>query len=98
MQGLNAYRNGNLTRAIAAFDQAIQLDPKFAAAYVDRGITYYRQRRFERAFAELAKARRIEHAKRQAVSQVLAVKKPRTEVSETVSLFPLAPRRAARLD
>src|SRR6516164_7495515 len=36
--GIAAYRNGDLNGAIADFDQAIQLDPKFAAAYIDRSI------------------------------------------------------------
>src|SRR5215475_7915654 len=59
-----AYRNGDLTGAIADFDQAIQLDPKFGAAYIDRGIVFYRLQKFERAFADIARAKRIEKATR----------------------------------
>ena len=58
--GIVAYRNGDLTGAVADFDQAIQLDPKFAAAYIDRGIVLYRLRKFDRAFADIAQAKRLE--------------------------------------
>jgi tetratricopeptide (TPR) repeat protein len=58
--GIISYRNGDLTGAVADFDQAIQLDPKFAAAYIDRGIVLYRLRKFDRAFADIAQAKRLE--------------------------------------
>jgi curved DNA-binding protein CbpA len=59
-RGISAYRSGDLNTAIASLDQAIQLDPKFSAAYIDRGIIFYRLRKFERAFADIARAKRIE--------------------------------------
>jgi tetratricopeptide (TPR) repeat protein len=58
--GIVSYRNGDLNGAVADFDQAIQLDPKFAAAYIDRGIVLYRLRKFDRAFADIAQAKRLE--------------------------------------
>lgn len=59
-QGIASYRNGDLTMAVADFDQAIQRDPNFTAAYIDRGIALYRMRKFDRAFADVAQAMRLE--------------------------------------
>ena len=63
-QGIFAYREGDLYRALADFDLAIKLDPGFAEAYIDRGIVLYRMREFKRAFADIAEAKRIENANR----------------------------------
>jgi hypothetical protein len=59
-----AYRDGDLHRAIADFDRAIQHDPGFADAYIDRGIVFYRMHEFDRAFADIAQAKRIENSNR----------------------------------
>jgi tetratricopeptide (TPR) repeat protein len=63
-RGIFAYRDGDLTRAIADFDLAIQHDPGSADAYIDRGIVLYRMHEFERAFADIAQAKRIESSNR----------------------------------
>jgi tetratricopeptide (TPR) repeat protein len=60
-RGISAYRRGDLTHAIADLDHAIQLDPNSSASYIDRGIVFYRLRRFDRAFADIARAKRIEN-------------------------------------
>jgi len=97
--GIVAYRNGDLDAAIADFDQAIQLDPKFSAAYIDRSIVFYRLRKFDRAFADIARAKRIEKTGSGKPTPVSAsspaqstTKKPRP----VVELRPL--RRTANLD
>jgi DnaJ domain len=54
-----AYRGGDLSAALAHFNLAIAQDPGFAAAYIDRGIVFYRMRNFERAFADMAHAKRL---------------------------------------
>jgi hypothetical protein len=58
-RGVFAYRDGDLYRALADFDLAIQHDPNDADAYVDRGIVLYRMRQFDRAFADMTKAKQI---------------------------------------
>jgi curved DNA-binding protein CbpA len=63
-RGIFAYRDGDLTRAIADFDLAIQHDPRSADAYIDRGIALYRMHEFSRAFADIAQAKRIEDSNR----------------------------------
>jgi hypothetical protein len=57
--GIAAYRDGDLSRAIADFDQAIRFDRNFADAYVDRGIALYRLHEFDRAFADITRVKRI---------------------------------------
>jgi len=59
-RGVSAYRNGDLNGAIADLDHAIKLDPKFSAAYIDRGIIFYRLRKFGRAFADIARGKQVE--------------------------------------
>jgi len=59
-RGISAYRKGDLNGAIIDLDQAILLDPKSSASYIDRGIVFYRMRKYDRAFADIARAKRIE--------------------------------------
>lgn len=95
-QGIVAYRNGDLTGAVTGFDQAIQSDPKFAAAYIDRSIVLYRLRKFGRAFADLAQAKRLERENRVAV---LASRKPHApQPSAGVRARPVSSRRAAEMN
>ena len=58
-QGVNAYRNGDLKLALADFDRAIALNPKFMIAYINRGIVLYRMGKLDRALADVARARRM---------------------------------------
>jgi tetratricopeptide (TPR) repeat protein len=67
-QGIESYRNGDLPMAIANFDHAIQLDPNFEEAYIDRGIALYRLLKFDRAFADVAQAIRIQNSHRAAAT------------------------------
>jgi curved DNA-binding protein CbpA len=63
-RGVSAYLHGDLPRALADLNSAIGLDPGFADAYLDRGIVLYRMQQSDRAFADIAKAKRIEDANR----------------------------------
>jgi len=58
-RGIFAYRGGDLSGALAHFNLAIAQDPGFAAAYIDRGIVFYRMRNYDRAFADMAQAKRL---------------------------------------
>jgi tetratricopeptide (TPR) repeat protein len=75
-RGMASYRKGDMLAAVSDLDQAIQLDPKFSAAFIDRGIVFYRMRKFDRAFADVSKARRIEKSNR-AVLDAMARKQLR---------------------
>jgi len=87
-RGISAYRNGDLNGAIADLDQAIQLDPKFSASYIDRGIVFYRLQKFDRAFADVAHAKQIEKQSRPKPTPTI-VAKPHTE--RTAAAPPAAP-------
>ena len=63
-QGVAAYHNGDVFLAIADFDLAIERNPNFKNAYIDRGIAFYRMSEFNRAFADIAKVMRIENSRR----------------------------------
>jgi len=100
-RGISAYRNGDLNGAIADFDQAIQLDPKFSAAYIDRGIVFYRLRKFDRAFADISRAKRLERANRAAPgsSSSVVAKKPRPpQAGIALGMMPIFQRRPVGLD
>src|SRR5262249_37621242 len=87
---------GDFDSAIADFDRAIKLDPKFAAAYIDRGIVLYRMQKFEKAFADIAQAKRIEKTKGAKAARKQRSIDPEIEMSVT-SASPRA-RRTAPLD
>jgi tetratricopeptide (TPR) repeat protein len=55
-RGLAYQTKGDLDRAIADFNQAIQLDPKFAAAYNNRGVAYEAKGDLDRAMADVSQA------------------------------------------
>jgi tetratricopeptide (TPR) repeat protein len=94
-RGIFAYRSGDLYGAISEFDRAIQIDPKFSAAYVDRGIVLYRLQQFERAFADIAHAKRIERTKRAKADG----KKKSPQATATLGFTPFfQQRRTAKLD
>lgn len=63
-RGISAYRGGNLYLALAAFNLAIQLDPDFSDAYINRGIVLHRIGDLERAFADVAQAKSIADSSR----------------------------------
>jgi curved DNA-binding protein CbpA len=63
-RGLLAYVNGDIYLALADFDLAIDLNPHFSDAYIDRGVVFYRMGDFKRAFADIAQAKRIDDLNR----------------------------------
>jgi curved DNA-binding protein CbpA len=95
-RGMTAYRNGDLKRAIADLDHALQLDPKFLPAYIDRGIISYRQRKFGRAYADIARPRRLEKATRSRSAP--AARKPRIDQAGAATSMAWSQPRTATQD
>ena len=96
-RGMSALHRGDLSGAIADLDQALQLDPRFLPAYIDRGTILYRMRKLGRVFADAAAARRIEEADRPKFNSATAIgKKPHVDpAARTASVTPQSPRRDA---
>jgi curved DNA-binding protein CbpA len=61
-KGIVAYRKGDLKLALADFNRAIELNPTFMLAYINRGIVLYRMGQLDLALADVARARRIDRA------------------------------------
>lgn len=56
-----AYRDqGDFTRALQDFDQAIKLNPKWAGIYVERSLLYEKQGLWAKALADLQKADQLD--------------------------------------
>jgi tetratricopeptide (TPR) repeat protein len=63
-RGQVAYRIGDLALALVDFDMAIDLDPDFSDAYIDRAIVFRRMGNLTHAFADITEAKRIDDLKR----------------------------------
>lgn len=92
-RGMSALHRGDLNGAIADLDQALQLDPQFLPAYIDRGTILYRVRKLGRAFADIAGAKRIEEPGRAKSASASAGKPHADQAETTASVTPLPQRR-----
>jgi WD40 repeat protein/tetratricopeptide (TPR) repeat protein len=61
-RGKNYDDQNDYDRAIAAYDEAIRLDPAFPAAYYQRGIAYASKRELDRAIADYTQAIELDPA------------------------------------
>ena len=64
-RGHLAYRIGDFALALVDFDLAIDLDPNFSDAYIDRAIVFRRMGDLKHALADIAQAKRIDDLKLQ---------------------------------
>ncbi len=96
-RGMSAYRHGDLNGAIADLDQALQRDPTFLPAYIDRGTILYRMRKVGRAFADIAGRTRTDDSDRAKSAAVpIPARKPRIDQAAIApSVTPPAQRRKA---
>jgi curved DNA-binding protein CbpA len=63
-RGALAYRSGDLSLALVDYDLAINLDPNFSDAYIDRAIVLHRMGDLKHALADIAQAKRIDDSRR----------------------------------
>ena len=54
------YAKKEYDKAIADYDQAIRLDPKYAAAYHNRGLAWYAKKEYDKAIADYDEAIRLD--------------------------------------
>ena len=55
-RGIDFANEGNFTRALEDFTEAISLDPNLAGAYYNRGVTYNKLGRFQEALQDFSQA------------------------------------------
>jgi hypothetical protein len=93
---ISAVGDGDQNGRIAGLDQANELDPKFLPAYLDRGIIFFRPRKFSRAFPDLAPAKRIEKPSR--FRAAMAAKSRFNQTVIAPLMTPFSQRRTAARD
>ena len=57
--GSGYFKKGQWDKAIAEYNEAIELDPKYADAYFNRGNAYYNKGQYDQAIADYNKALEI---------------------------------------
>jgi tetratricopeptide (TPR) repeat protein len=58
-RGLNHYKNHELEKAVAAYDESIALDPNDATVYFNRGICHHELHHFDQAVRDYTDALRL---------------------------------------
>jgi curved DNA-binding protein CbpA len=86
-------RNSDLNEAPAELEQTIDLDPASSPAYMDRDIVFSHLRRFDRVFADLARARRIQKESHSRSVSTMAGKPRLSQAAIPPSVTPLPRRR-----
>jgi tetratricopeptide (TPR) repeat protein len=80
-------------RAIADFNQAIKVDPKFAKAYMKRGVAYDVKGDIDRATADYAQVIKLENCARGGGSRPEA--RHASELASSIQCYPLAKKSLA---
>jgi DnaJ domain len=96
--GVLASRNGDASDASAELDPAIDLDLAASPADMDQGIVFYHLRRFERVFADLARARRIQKESHSRPVSTMAGRPRLNQAAIVSSATPLPRRRPTMRD
>jgi hypothetical protein len=97
-QGVFLSRSGDLSDASAELDPAIDLDLAASPAYMDQGTVFSHLRRFERVFADLARARRIQKQSHSRSASTMAGKQHLNQAAIAPSVTPLPRRRPTMRD
>jgi Flp pilus assembly protein TadD len=58
-RGMALFREGDLTRAVDSFTEALRLDPRYVDAYLGRAYAYYNQQKYPAAMADADDAVRL---------------------------------------
>ncbi len=71
-KGQSLYRSGNFQEAVSLFTNAIDINPRSARAYYNRGITYEKLGNQTRTFSDLTTAAQLGHKKAQEALKMLS--------------------------
>ncbi len=91
-------RSGELDRAIADLDQAVELEPRFLPAYIDRAIIFFRPLKTGLAFPDIAQAKRIERASPSKSAPIAAMKPRFVQTAAAPPATPLPQRQTVAQD
>jgi curved DNA-binding protein CbpA len=93
-RGASAHGNKDLGGTVADSDQPAQLDPKFLASYADRGILFFRGKKDDHGFPDLAPLKRADKPSRPK-SLLASAGKPRPDASPKAVPLPQPQPRTA---
>lgn len=95
---VSAYRSGDLDRAIADLNQAIQFEPRYLPAYIDRAVIFFRPRNSGSAFPDIAEKKRAEKQGSSKSAPTMAMKPRYVQTATAPSATPSPQRQTTAQD
>ena len=77
-----AYNNGQYDQALADYTKAIEINPRYAAAYLNRGVIFYKTARFDQALVDFRQALDINPKDAAAAKNLEQASKAKSDITE----------------